>query len=165
MTGTRRIVTGVVVPVMVLALAVTARAGWPQTPAPLRAGEVASRDTGLSRHASHDGSYWQALSGKEKDGYVRAFLAGALSAQVREIAVAAHRVADGADVPKEVPAPVRDTIVDSLRTSHAVRFPFAATVYVAQLDDFYWWQDHMAMPVDDALHRINAQMEAQQSRP
>jgi hypothetical protein len=158
--GTRRIVAGVVV-VMLVALAVTARAGWPQTPAPVSVGGVASRDTGLSRHASHDGSYWQALSGKEQDGYVRAFLAGALSAQVREIAVASHRSVEGVDVA----TPVRDTIVDSLRASHAVRFPFAATVYVAQLDDFYWWQDHMAVPVDDALQRINAQMEAQQSRP
>jgi hypothetical protein len=158
--GTRRIGEGVVVVVLV-ALAVTASAGWPQTPAPVSVRGVASRDTGLSRHASHDGSYWRALSGKEQDGYVRAFLAGARSAQVREIAVASHRSAEGVDVPP----PVRDTIVDSLRASHAVRFPFAATVYVAQLDDFYWWQDHIAVPVDDALQRINAQMEAQQSRP
>jgi hypothetical protein len=118
----------------------------------------------MSRQPSHDGSYWQALSGKEKDAYVRAFLAGALSAQVREIAVAAHHSADTAEVRTEVRTEVRDKIVDSLRASHAVRFPFAATVYVAQLDDFYWWQDHMAVPVDDALLRINAQMEAQQSR-
>ncbi len=75
--------------------------------------------------------------------------------------MALHRGAGSAGVPSEV----RDKIVDSLRASRAVRFPFAATVYVAQLDDFYWWQDHMTVPVDEALHRINAQMEAQQSRP
>jgi hypothetical protein len=114
----------------------------------------------MSRHASRTGSYWRTLSGKDKDTYVRGFLAGVLSEQVREIAVAARRGADSADVRTEV----RDKIVDSLRASHAVRFPFAATVYVAQLDDFYWWQDHMVVPVDDALLRINAQMEAQQRR-
>jgi hypothetical protein len=159
MTGTRRIVRSVVVPVIAaVALAATGRDGWPQAPAP--PGEVAGRDTGLSRHASHEGSYWQALSGQEKDSYVREFLAGALSDQVRAIAVAGHGGAGAA-----VPTDVRDRIVDSLRASHAVRFPFAATVYVAQLDDFYWWQDHMAVPVDEALQRINAQMETQQSRP
>jgi hypothetical protein len=110
---------------------------------------------------SHGGAYWQALSGKEKDAYVRGYLAGALSEQVREIAVAAHRMADSAVVPEAV----QTAIADSLRASHAVQFAFAATVYVAQLDDFYWWQDHAAVPVDDALIRINAQMEAQQSRP
>ena len=166
MTGTRRIVAGVVMPVLVaVAFAGTARAGWPQAPAPVRAGEGASRDTGLLHRASHEGSYWQALSGKEKDAYVRAFLAGALSEQVKEVAVASHRSGDSADARKEVRTEVRDKIVDSLRASHVVRFPFAATVYVAQLDDFAWWQDHMAVPVDDALLRINAQMEAQQSRP
>lgn len=187
MTGTRRIVPGVVMRVVLpvvmpvavavavaVALAGTARGGWPQAPAPVRVGEGAGRDTGrdtaVSRHASHGGPNWQALSGKEKDAYVRGFLAGALSEQVREIAMAAHRSADSTagrtDVRAEVrDKEVRDKIVDSLRASHAVRFPFAATVYVAQLDDFYWWQDHMAVPADEALHRINAQMEAQQSRP
>jgi hypothetical protein len=166
MNGSRRIVAGAVMPVVVaVALAGTARAGSPQVPGPVRAGEAASRDTGVPGHASRAGSYWQALSGKEKDAYVRTFLSGALSAQVKEIAVSAHRNAGSAEVQTEVQTEVWDRIVDSLRASHAVRFPFAATVYVAQLDDFYWWQDHMAVPVDDALLRINAQMEAQQSRP
>jgi hypothetical protein len=147
------------------AIAVTPRAGWPQAPVPAKVpanvGGGTGGDAAASRRASHGGTYWQALSGKEKDAYVRGYLAGALSEQVREIAVAAHRLADSA----VVPGAVETAIVDSLRVSHAVRFPFAATVYVAQLDDFYWWQDHMAVPVDDALRRINAQMEAQQSRP
>lgn len=151
--------------VLAIGLAGTARGGWPQAPAPVTVGQGAGRgtvgDTGVSRHASHEGSYWQALSGKGKDAYVRAFLAGALDAQVGEVAMALHRGAGSAGVPSEV----RDKIVDSLRASRAVRFPFAATVYVAQLDDFYWWQDHMTVPVDEALHRINAEMEAQQSRP
>ena len=170
MTGTTRIVPGVVMTVMVpvvvaVALAGTVRGAWPQAPAPVGAsqgpGGDTRRDTGASRQASHEGSYWRALSGKEKDAYVRAFLDGALNGQVREVAMAGHRGADSAEVPTDV----RDIIVDSLRASHAVRFPFAATVYVAQLDDFYWWQDHLAVPVDEALHRINAQTEAQQSRP
>jgi hypothetical protein len=151
------------------AIGVTPRAGWPQAPVPVNApvnapanvGRGTGGDTAAPRRVSRGGAYWQALSGKEKDAYVRGYLAGARSEQVREIAVAAHRMADSA----VVPGAVETAIVDSLRVSHAVRFAFAATVYVAQLDDFYWWQDHAAVPVDDALIRINAQMEAQQSRP
>lgn len=155
-----RIVLTVVMAVLG-AIAVTPRTGWPQAPVPANGGRGTGGDTAASRRMSHGGAYWQALSGKEKDAYVRGYLAGALSEQVREIAVAAHRMADSAVVPEAV----QTAIADSLRASHAVQFAFAATVYVAQLDDFYWWQDHAAVPVDDALIRINAQMEAQQSRP
>jgi hypothetical protein len=159
MTRERMVLT--VVMAVLGAIGVTPRAGWPQVPAPANVGRGIGGDTATSRRVSHGAAYWQALSGKEKDAYVRGYLAGALSEQVREIAVAAHRMADGG----VVPGAVETAIVDSLRASHAVRFAFGATVYVAQLDDFYWWQDHAAVPVDDALIRINAQMEAQQSRP
>ena len=140
-------------------MALAPRSGRPQAPGPASAEERASSDTGVAGRASHEGAFWEGLSAKDKDAYVTAFLAGVRSAQVREIAVAEHCMADSAVVPGEVGM----VIVDSLRASHAVRFPFAATVYVAQLDDFYWWRDHAAVPVDDALNRVNAQMEALQS--
>ena len=140
-------------------IALAPRRGRPQAPGPASAEERASADTGVAGRASHERAFWQGLSAKDKDAYVRTFLAGVRSAQVREIAVAEHRMADSAVVPGEV----ETAIGDSLRASHAVRFPFAATVYVAQLDDFYWWRDHAAVPVGDALNRINAQMEALQS--
>src|ERR1700728_316090 len=159
MTRERIALTGVMA--VLGAMGVTPRAGWPQTAVEADAGPETGGETAASRRVSHGGAYWQALSGKEKDAYVRGYLAGALSEQVREIAVAAHRMADSG----VVPGAVEKAIVDSLRAAHVVRFAFAATVYVAQLDDFYWWQDHAAVPVDDALIRINAQMEAQQSRP
>ena len=142
-------------------IALAPRSGRPQVPGAASVKERASADTGAAGRASHEGAFWQGLSAKDKDAFVKAFLAGIRSAQVREIAVAEHRMADSAVVPGEV----ETAIVDSLRASHAVRFPFAATVYVAQLDDFYWWRDHATVSVGDALNRINAQMEAQQSRP
>jgi hypothetical protein len=159
MTRERIVLT--VVMALLGAIGVTPRAGWPQAPVAANVGQETGGETAASRRVSQGRAYWQALSGKEKDAYVRGYLAGALSEQVREIAVAAHRMADSG----VVPGAVEKAIVDSLRASHVVRFAFAATVYVAELDDFYWWQDHAAVPVDDALIRINAQMEAQQSRP
>jgi len=132
--------------------------GRPQAPGPASAEERASADTGIAGRASEEGTFWQGLSAQDKGAYVKALLAGIRSAQVREIAVAEHRMSDSAVVPGEV----ETAIVDSLRASHVVRFPFAATVYVAQLDDFYWWRDHAAVPVGDALNRIDAQMEALQ---
>ena len=140
-------------------IALAPRSGRPQAPGPANADERASADTGVAGRASHEGAFWQGLSANDKNAYVRALLAGIRSAQVREIAVAEHRMVDSAVVPGEV----ETAIMDSLRASHVVRFPFAATVYVAQLDDFYWWRDHAAVPVGAALNRINAQMEALES--
>ena len=105
-----RIVLTVVMAVLG-AIAVTPRTGWPQAPVPANGGRGTGGDTAASRRMSHGGAYWQALSGKEKDAYVRGYLAGALSEQVREIAVAAHRMADSG----VVPAAVEKAIVDSLR--------------------------------------------------
>jgi hypothetical protein len=134
------------------AIAVTAGVTWPQESVPSGAasGVVGHGMTGAPRATPHAGAYWAGLTGTEKQAYVSGFLAGALSEQVREIAVAAHRVADSGSV--------RRALMDSLRASHGVRFPFAPAVYTSQLDDFYWWQDHVAIPIDDALVLINAQL-------
>jgi hypothetical protein len=137
-----------------LAIAVTAVVTRPQESVPSSAGigVVGHGMPAVARGAPHAGAYWAGLTGAEKQAYVSGFLAGALSEQVREIAVAAHRVADS--------GLVRSVLVDSLRASHGVRFPFAPAVYTSQLDDFYWWQDHATIPIDDALVRINARLAA-----
>ncbi len=100
-------------------IALAPRNGRPQAPGPASAEERASADTGIAGRASHEGTFWQGLSAKDKDAYVKALLAGIRSAQVREIAVAEHRMADSAVVPGEVGM----VIVDSLRASHADAIP------------------------------------------
>ena len=130
------------------AMVVTPRVTRSQQPVPMSGGE--------SHSVLRAGAYWTGLGRTEKEAYISGFLAGALSEQVRTIAVAEHREADSASV--------RSAVADSLRASHAVRFPFAATLYVAELDDFYWWENHATIPIVDALIQVNAQLDGQRAK-
>jgi hypothetical protein len=80
-----------------------------------------------------DGAYWTRLTPAEQQIYLQGFVAGAAAEQA------------GSHGP---PA-------DSLREGHLLHFPFGPTVYAAQLNDFYWWQNHAAMPIADAMRQIN----------
>jgi hypothetical protein len=91
------------------------------------------------------GQYWTHLSTDEKQAYLNGFLAGAAAEQARGMVGAVHPDDDLAST------------VDSLRTQHALRFTFAPQVYIAQLDDFYWWSNHTTVPIVDALITVNAQ--------
>jgi hypothetical protein len=81
-----------------------------------------------------DGAYWTRLSPAEKQIYLQGFVAGAAAEQAG--------AAGGAPV-------------DSLRDRHALHFAFSPPVYAAQMDDFYWWQNHAATPIVDAMRQIN----------
>lgn len=47
---------------------------------------------------------------------------------------------------------------DSAHAPLERRFRFAPAVYAAQLDDYYWWTDHAATTLIDALAAINKEM-------
>jgi len=81
-----------------------------------------------------DGAYWARLTPAEKQIYLQGFVAGAAAEQAE--------AAGGA------PA-------DSLRNRHALHFAFTPSVYAAQMDDFYWWQNHSTMPIVEAMRQIN----------
>lgn len=98
---------------------------------------------------------WQQLTPREKRLYVRGFLAGAAVVQARE-------VVSGVDSESSV---LLGATVEKLRRSHALRFPFAPTVYAAQLDDYYWWTDRRSTPVLDAITTINAEIRHHGVRP
>jgi len=74
------------------------------------------------------GAFWLKLTPAEKQIYLDGFLAGAAAEQGRTPAA-----------------------VDSLRRAGALHFVFAPSVYAAQLDDFYWWQDRVATPIVAAM--------------
>ena len=73
-----------------------------------------------------DGTYWAHLTAAEKRIYLAGFVAGAAGG---------------------MPA-------DSLRGRHALDFAFSPTVYAAQIDDFYWWEDHTSTPIVEAMRQI-----------
>ena len=89
-----------------------------------------------------DGTYWKQLSRDEKESYLAGFLAGAAAEQARAAA----------------------TAIDTLRAHSALRYPFAPHVYAAQIDDFYWWQDRVSVPIVDAMVKLSGAIDDQQRR-
>jgi hypothetical protein len=80
-----------------------------------------------------DGTFWTRLTPAEKRIYLQGFVAGAAAEQ-----------AGAGNVP-----------ADSLRDRHALHFAFTPPVYAAQMDDFYWWQNHATTPIVEAMRQIN----------
>jgi hypothetical protein len=90
-------------------------------------------DSTLTFPTRLDGTYWARLTPAEKRIYLQGFVAGAAAEQ-----------AEAAGVPAE-----------SLRDGHALHFAFMPPVYAAQMDDFYWWQNHATTPIVEAMRQIN----------
>jgi hypothetical protein len=93
------------------------------------------------RWMAFDGRDWTQFVPKEKEAYVAGFLAGA-----------ANAAASSSDT-----AVIRRT-VDSLYRTRALQFPFGHTVYANQLDEFYWWDNHVPTPLYLALSAINQRL-------
>jgi len=99
------------------------------------AAEVPRRWTAL------DGRDWTQFAPKEKEAYVAGFLAGAANAAVNNSDTAVIR-----------------TTIDSLYRAGALQFPFGHMVYANQLDEFYWWDNHVPTPLYLALSEINQRL-------
>lgn len=97
---------------------------------------------GPRRWIALDGHDWTQFAPKEKQAYVSGFLAGA---------------AGGGSAANGDTAAIRRT-VDSLYRAGGLRFPFGHMVYATQLDEFYWWDNHVSIPLYLALSSINQQL-------
>ena len=93
------------------------------------------------------GRDWQKFGPKEKDAYLAGFIAGA--ATVHSSAGAA-----GTDT-----TPSKS--IDVMRAAKELPFPYSVSVYESQLDDFYWWQNHLDIPIVDVMARTNLQLRSQ----
>jgi hypothetical protein len=102
------------------------------------------------------GAYWKGLSAGEKQAYLAGFLDGAAAEQARAAARTDHRETDS--------MAMSSAGVDSLRAHAELRYRFAPHVYAAQIDDFYWWQDRVSVPIVDAMIAINGALGDQQRR-
>lgn len=96
------------------------------------------------RWMQYDGREWAQFGPRERQAYVAGFLAGG--------AVADAQLAGAVDT-----AAVHRT-VDSLVRAGGLRFPFGHMVYVTQLDEFYWWQNHLPVPLYLALRDIDGRL-------
>lgn len=105
---------------------------------------AAGQGTDTQEPATHwlrrSGLDWQRLSPEAKLAYVDGFLAGAALAQVADTA------ADSAGM---------TLALERLRRSGELRFPYAANVYLARLDDYYWWENHRPRPTWLAFWEVN----------
>jgi len=94
-----------------------------------------------ARWSDLDGRDWTEFAPKQKEAYVAGFLAGAANAAVSSTDTAVIR-----------------TTVDSLYRAGALQFPFGHMVYANQLDEFYWWDNHVPTPLYLALSAINQRL-------
>ena len=93
------------------------------------------------RWVTLDGRDWTQFAPKEKQAYVAGFLAGAANGAARSNDTAMIR-----------------TAVDSLYRTGVLQFPFGHMVYANQLDEFYWWDNHVPIPLYLALSSINQRL-------
>lgn len=94
-----------------------------------------------ARWTALDGRDWTGFAPKAKEAYVAGFLAGAANAAVSSSDTAVIRAT-----------------VDSLYRTGALQFPFGHMVYANQLDEFYWWDNHVPTPLYLALSAINQRL-------
>jgi hypothetical protein len=109
------------------------------------------------RHWLHrTGDDWVRLSPAAKAAYIEGFLAGSAFAQD----AAGH---DTTAAPSDSGAGVARAAarLEQLRRTGGLRFPYGANVYMARIDDYYWWANHRPMPTWFALWEVNTDLRRQ----
>jgi len=108
----------------------------------LGSGPIPARS--LQAPAQLAGRDWQKFGPKEKEAYLAGFIAGA----------AAIRSNAGGANPDTTPS----RAIDGMRAAKELPFPYSVSVYASQIDDFYWWQNHLDIPIVDVMARTNLQL-------
>jgi hypothetical protein len=90
------------------------------------------------------GRDWQKFGPREKEAYLAGFIAGA---------AAVHGSA-GEMSTDTTPSKA----IDVMRAAKELPFPYSVSVYASQIDDFYWWQNHLDIPIVDVMARTNLQL-------
>ena len=104
------------------------------------------------------GADWTRFGPREKQLYLSGFIAGAAAEQVRAMVAARGGAAGGAAGGAGDSAAVSSAAIERLRAARQLPYPYAPSVYSAQLDDFYWWVNHADTPIVDAMITLNRQM-------
>jgi len=101
--------------------------------------------TTLQSPAQLAGRDWQGFGPKEKDAYLAGFIAGA----------AAVRGSSATESTDTTPSKA----IDVMRTAKQLPFPYSVSVYASQIDDYYWWKNHLDVPIVDVMARTNHQLQ------
>jgi hypothetical protein len=87
-----------------------------------------------------DGNRWQQMKPEARLAYIEGFLAGAAVGQ------AAHRARDTVALRSEL---------ETLGRNGGLLFPFGANVYESRVNDYYWWKNHLPLPIWYAFLEVN----------
>ena len=98
------------------------------------------REQGPTQLAGRD---WHDFGPKEKDAYVAGFIAGA--------AVRGNTAAVSVDT-------TPSKAIDAMRAAKQLPFPYSVSVYASQIDDYYWWENHLDVPLVDVMVRTDLQL-------
>ena len=90
------------------------------------------------------GKEWRQFGSKEKEAYLAGFIAGAAVARSDSGGM-------GVDT-----TPSRE--IDAMRAAQRLPFPYSVSVYASQIDDYYWWENHLSVPIVDAIARTSLQL-------
>jgi hypothetical protein len=90
------------------------------------------------------GRDWQKFGPKEKEAYLAGFITGA---------AAVHDSAGAASMDT-----TPSKAIDVMRAAKELPYPYSVSVYASQIDDFYWWQNHLDIPIVDVMARTNLQL-------
>ena len=93
---------------------------------------------------AYDGHAWRGLTEGEKLALLTGFLMGGAFEH-------------GMGLSPGPAGPVPETL-ETMRREGRLRFPFAPAVYKARLEDFYFYQDRLPVPLYRALFLINEQI-------
>jgi len=102
----------------------------------------AGQEQGPTQLAGRD---WQGFGPKEKDAYVAGFIAGA--------AVRGGLAASSIDT-------TPSGAIEAMRMAKQLPFPYSVSVYASQIDDYYWWQNHLDVPIVDVMVRTDVQLKS-----
>jgi hypothetical protein len=108
----------------------------------LGSGAIPARS--LQSPAQLAGRDWQQFGPKEKEAYLAGFIAGAATVHSSVGAVSSDTMPSKA--------------IDVMRAAKELPYPYSVSVYASQIDDFYWWQNHLDIPIVDVLARTNLQL-------
>jgi hypothetical protein len=90
------------------------------------------------------GRDWKGFGPKEKEAYLAGFIAGAAS------------VRGSATETNTDTTPSKS--IDVMRAAKQLPFPYSVSVYASQIDDYYWWENHLDVPIVDVMARTNLQL-------
>jgi hypothetical protein len=131
----------------------------------MAAGVVAGRRTGTD---------WRALAPNAQMAYADGFLAGAGFAQAAATRCPAPCAGDARPAAPGGSADTGSAGPDSTALRQAMaalsrngrfRFPYGANVYVARVNDYYWWENHRPLPIWYAFWEVNASLIGPTSEP